>query len=137
MDESVSDKPLTIKGPVIDLFDPALPVLSQKIVQLGQQSFLYDLNRIVKKQQPQVLAAASRVTNENINPNIYSFIAKSPDSTKNVMRILLPSKPQSVIVKDVNGAVVKDAAFEWDDLSHTILLQCINKSKGLQIQIRW
>jgi len=137
MDESVSDKSLTIKGPLIDLFDPALPVLSQKVVQPGQQAFLYDLSRIVKKQQPQVLCAASRVSGENSDTHTYSFIAKSPDSTKNVMRILLPSKPQSVIVKDVNGALIKDISFKWDDLSHTVLLTCTNRSEGVQVRMRW
>jgi len=137
MDESVSDKPLTIKGPVIDLFDPALPVLSQKIVQPGQQAFLYDLNRIVKKQQPRVLCSASRVSDENVNTHTYFFIAKSPDSTKNVMRILLPSKPKSVSVKDSTGAIIKDTSFEWDAKSHTCLLQFINKSEGLRIRITW
>ena len=137
MDESVSGKPLTIKGPVIDLFDPALPVLSKKVVQPGQQAFLYNVSKIEKKQQPQVLCAASRVSDENDNAHTYSFITKSPDSTKNVMRILLPSKPQSVTVRDVNGALVKDVSFEWDILSHTVLLAFINRSEGLRIQVTW
>ena len=137
MDESVSDMPLTIKGPVIDLFDPALPVLSQKTVQPGQQAFLYAPDRVEKKQQPQVLCAASRVYDEHIVANTYSFIAKSPDSTRNVMRILLPSKPQSVTVKDVNGAIATNTSFEWDVSSHTCLLRSINTAEGVKVQITW
>lgn len=137
MDESVSNKPLTIKGPVIDLFDPALPVLSEKVVQTRQQAFLYDLSRIEKKQKPQVLCAASRVSDENINAHTYSLVAKSPDSTINVMRILLPSKVKSVSVKDANGKLIKDTSFEWNALSHTVLLQCSNQSKGLHVRITW
>ncbi len=38
MDESVSAEPLHIKGPVIDMFDPLLPVLQEKIINPGQQS---------------------------------------------------------------------------------------------------
>ncbi len=57
MDESVSAEPLHIKGPVIDMFDPLLPVLQEKIINPGQQSLLYDLKRIKEKNMPQVLCA--------------------------------------------------------------------------------
>ena len=60
MDECVSAEPLHIKGPVIDMFDPLLPVLQEKIVSPGQQSLLYDMNRIKEKNIPRVLCAASR-----------------------------------------------------------------------------
>jgi len=83
------------------------------------------------------LCAASRVSDEHINTHTYFFIAKSPDSTKNVMRILLPLKPKSVSVKDINDVLVKDTLFEWDEISHTCLLQCINKSAGLRVRITW
>ncbi|TKK68355.1 hypothetical protein FC093_11990 [Ilyomonas limi] len=137
MDESVSDKHLTINGPVIDLFDPFLPVLNQKIVQPGQQAFLYDLKRIKDKKTPQVLCAASRVYDEKRDAHSYTFIAKSPDNTNNVMRILLPAKPQNVTVKDANGNVMNDAFYSWDELSNTCLLQCRNASPGIAVSITW
>ena len=136
MDESVSADPLHIKGPVIDMFDPVLPVLKEKIINPGQQSLLYDLNRIKEKNKPQVLCAASRVYDEKRNSHDYSFITKSPSNTQNVMRILLPSKPLSIDVKDSEGNPV-ESTNDWDELSHTCLLQFTNSSEGRSVQIKW
>ena len=137
LEESVSDSPLVINGPVIDLFDPTLPVLTKKIVAPGTQTFLYDVKRVKDKQTPQVLCAASRVTDEKREAHRYSFIAKSPDNTNNVMRVLLPSQPKSVVVKDADGAVITDASSTWDALSHMCLLRCKNVSAGVFITIDW
>jgi hypothetical protein len=135
MEEGVSAEPLHIHGLVIDMFDPALPVLEEKIVLPGQQSLLYDLKRVKQKNIAQVLCAASRVYDENRNGNQYSFITKSPSNTNNVMRILLPVKPASVITRDNEGKVIESKS-EWDEVSHTILLQFINSADGIQVEIR-
>ncbi|MEO8720153.1 MAG: hypothetical protein ABI372_03555 [Ginsengibacter sp.] len=136
MNESVSEEPLRIKGPVIDLFDPTQLVLQEKIINPGQQSLLYDLKRIKEKSKPQILCAASRAYEEKRTAHSYSFISKSPSNTHNVMRILLPSKPLSVVVKDVEGKSLENTN-EWDELSHTCLLQFSNSSDGRSVQIEW
>jgi hypothetical protein len=131
LDESVNDQPLTIKGPVIDLFDPALPVLTEKIVKPGEQAYLYATNRIVDKQRPKVLCAAARVYDERKTKGSYSFIVKSPSGTQNVMRILLPSQPKTIRV----GAT--ENMGEWDAASHTCLLKFANDHKGVPVSIRY
>ncbi|MDN3656550.1 hypothetical protein QWZ08_12970 [Ferruginibacter paludis] len=135
MEEGVTAEPLHIQGPVIDMFDPALPVLKEKIVPPGQQSLLYDLKRVKEKNIAQVLCAASRVYDEKRNGNEYSFITKSPSNTNNVMRILLQAKPTSVITKDKDGKTIENKT-EWDEGSHTILLQFINDADGIGVEIR-
>ena len=78
MDESVSDEPYIIHGTVIDLFDPQLPVVNEKSVLPGQQALLYNLSRVKNKNQPQVLASASRVYNEKSNSRkVYFRFKKS------------------------------------------------------------
>lgn len=136
MDESVSDKPLSIKGPVIDMFDYQLPVLTEKVIKPGEQSLLYDLSRIKEKKTPQVLCAASRVYDEKINTTSYSFLTKSPSNTNNVMRILLPSQPVSVICKDMNGNKW-ESTNSWDQSSQTMLLQFVNSADGIHVEIKW
>lgn len=136
MDESVSTKPLHIKGLVIDLFDPLLPILSEKIIYPGQQSLLYDLNRVKEKNIPQVLCAASRVYDEKRELHSYSFITKSPSNTNNVMRILLPLQPASLIVKDAEGKLLQNTN-AWDSFSKTCLLQFVNAADGVQVDIKW
>ena len=55
MDESVSDEPLKIEGCYIDLFDPELPVITEKNVKPGEQAFLYDVTKLTDTTQPMVL----------------------------------------------------------------------------------
>jgi hypothetical protein len=136
MDESVNENPLHIKGPVIDMFDPLLPVLKEKIINPGQQCLLYDVNRVKEKKIPKVLCAASRVYNEERDQHTYSFITKSPSNTHNVMRILLAAKPLSISVKDVEGKPVENTN-DWDELSHTCLLQFLNSPEGVNVEIKW
>ncbi|HEX2982572.1 MAG TPA: hypothetical protein VHO28_03410, partial [Ignavibacteriales bacterium] len=134
--ESVNAEPLRVKGPVIDLFDPSLPILAEKIVNPGEQAYLYDLNRVGDKTQPKVLCAASRVYDEKYADSVYSFITKSPSKTDNVMRIMLPNQPKSVNVTDKNGQALSGAADEWDGATSTLLLKFENDSDGIGVTIK-
>lgn len=137
MDESTSQEPLQINRPVIDLFDPELPVLQTKIVNPGEQSFLYDLNRIQNKKQPQVLCSASRVSEEKASSDSYSFWVKSPSNTMNAMRILLPEEPKETKLSDDKNQPIKEFTASWDEGSKTYLLKFENNSNGIQVNIKW
>lgn len=134
VDESeAGDCPLTLKGSFIDLFDPELPVVEQKIVKPGEQAFLFSIARVKDKKQPQVLAAASRQYDERRTAKSYSFTAKSPAQTSNVMRILLPSKPKSV---RLDGT--KTDSWKWNRADHnTLLLKFENNPDGVKVDIEW
>lgn len=137
LDESISKEPLHIEGLVIDLFDPELPVLHEKIINPGEQAYLFDLNRIENKKQPQVLCAASRIYEEKITRKSYSFIAKSPLNTMNAMRILLPSKPNGIVLKNDANQIIKEYIASWDEGSKTYLLKFENNSNGIQVNLKW
>ena len=137
MDESVSTEPLQLKGTFIDLFDPQLPVLQEKKVQPGEQAYLYNLGRVKNKKQPQVLAAASRVYEENARSNTYSFVTKSPSDTQNAMRVLLPAKPKSTEVTGPEGQKMDKVKMSWDEQTHTCLLQFENNADGMHVAISW
>ncbi|WP_018626169.1 hypothetical protein [Niabella aurantiaca] len=134
LDESTGPQPLTIDGPVVDLFDPELPVLARKEVLPGQQAFLYDL-KTIKKGRPKILAAAGRAYNESYQRGQYSFLLKSPTGTVNVMRIYLPSAPGAVTLTK-NGAATALLKKDWDAGSHTLLLQFDNDSEGIRVAIQ-
>jgi len=136
MDECISTEPLHIKGPVIDMFDPLLPVLREKMVNPGQQSLLYDLSRVKERNIPRVLCAASRVYNEKRDEHSYSFVTKSPTGTQNVMRISLPAKPLRVTVTGVDDKL-QESKNDWDELSATCLLQFVNTADGIHVEIKW
>jgi len=132
-----SSKPYEKKGLFIDLFDPKLPVLTKKEVGLGEQSFLYDINRALVSKGAQVLASASRIYEEKRTGSSYSFITKSPLNTTNVMRILLPSLPQKIIVTSPEGQNIKDVKQQWDAESKTCLLSFENNPDGIRVVIKW
>ncbi|MEP6844982.1 MAG: hypothetical protein ABI861_03235 [Panacibacter sp.] len=137
LEENPDEKPLQIKGPVIDLFDPELPVLSEKIIAPGHQGFLYNLNRINNRNKPQVLAAASRIYEEKITGSSYSFLTKSPSFTENVIRVLLPAQPTSIRLTDIDQQKLIMTKNNWDQATHTCLLQFENMSSGIGVKIDW
>ena len=131
MDESVSNEPLTLSGLYIDLFDKDLPILTKKQIQPGEQGYLYDLNKVSGKVKAKVLCGASRIYEEKVRKQNYSFVAKSPLETTNVSRVLLPGKPKTV---KVNG---KSEQGEWDETSKTLLLSFENDPNGVNVSIEW
>ena len=137
MDESVSSDKHIAKGLFIDLFDPELPVLKEKIVNPGEQAFLYDINYVKDKNKPQILAAACRAEEEKIDRNTYSFIAKSPIDTRNNMRVLLPKKFVDCQIKDKSGTILTNIGYEWDEQSKTCLLSFDNNPDGIYVYLKW
>lgn len=137
MDESVSNEPYTIKGKLIDLFDPTLPVLSQKQVQPDEQAFLYNIDKVTHPEKPQMLAAACRIYDEKVTAHSYSFTAKSPADTKNVMRILLPAKPRKISITEASGADLADSKNSWEDIGKTCFLEFENSPEGVKVTINW
>lgn len=133
MDESVSEENYTIRGTLIDLFDPKLPVYSTRSISPGQQAYFFNIDLVKDKQKPQVLAAASRVYNEKIAKASYSYIAKSPIETTNISRILLPRLPKSVTI---DGNEVFDQR-NWDEASKTYLLGFENNPDGVEVAFVW
>ncbi|MFO7783501.1 MAG: hypothetical protein R6V25_02630 [Desulfatiglandales bacterium] len=137
LDESVSEEPYVQYGRLIDLFDPELPVLTEKKVDPGKQAFLLNLDRVKNPGTPQVLASASRVYDEGIKKGNYEFVTKSPLNTTNVMRVLTPGKPENVTVIDQNGTEITDFEWQWDEKSSTSRLKFENHPDGIKVQISW
>lgn len=133
LDESVNTRSFQVKGNLIDLFDPKLPIVTSRDVQVGEQCFFLNLDRIEDKQKPQVLAAASRTYDERIEGHNYSFIAKSPIQTTNISRILLPKKPKSIRVNHLEVFTESN----WDQKTKTYLLGFENDPDGVTVDIKW
>jgi hypothetical protein len=135
LDEAKDKNPLHIRKATIDLFDPELPVIKEKIVQPGEQAFLYDCSAI-KTTKPKVLCAAARIYSEKSTANSYSFTAKSPSNTVNAMRILLPSNPKQVKLSK-GSETLNVLKQDWDADTHTLLLKFDNYSEGVSVDISW
>ena len=129
LDESISYEPYVLEGEFIDLFDPALPVLSCKEVAPGSQAFLYDLGKAPKA--PAILAAASRAYDIHRTRHTFSYVCKGPAETVNVTRILLGHQPSEVLV---DGISANDSS--WYANSRTLFLRFPNDSDGMKVEIR-
>ena len=133
LEESVSDKPCMITGPVIDLYDPNLPVCKEMMVKPGQRALLYNLNRNTKK-APCILAAASRAYDEKAGNLTYSCTLKGPDKTNGIARLLLSSKPGKVEAKNSQGQAIEIKS-DWDEMTKTLLIRYANNPDGVKIAI--
>lgn len=129
-DSPASNESLVLKGRFIDLFDPSLPVVNEKVVRPGEQAFLYDLDKLGDDVRAKVLASASRQYDEVVTENSYSFVSKSPANTDNVMRILLLQRPKKV----QTSAASRSA---WDEESQTLLLEFENEPNGVSVTLEW
>jgi hypothetical protein len=136
VDENADQTPYTIKGKLIDLFDPEIPVLNEKQVKPGEQAFLYNIGSVKNPGTPQVLTAAARIYDEQRTGKSYAFIAKSPASTTNVMRVLLPAKPAEIKVTDAAGNAL-EAKTDWDAGSKTFFMSFENSPEGVQVKLSW
>lgn len=137
MDESTNGEPYVINGPVIDLFDPKLPALAKKSVDPGTQGFVYNISRVENKKNPQVLASASRVYDEQKSGKKYSFVCKSPAKTRNSMRVLLPAAPKETIITNDKGEKITDVEVSWDAPSGTLYLGFDNSPDGIHVTVNW
>ncbi len=136
VDENPEKTPYSIKGKLIDLFDPEIPVLDEKQINPGEQAFLFNIGSVENPETPQVLATAARVYDENRSRNEYSFVAKSPLNTTNVMRVLLPKEVKKTEVTDAAGNPLK-ADMSWDGESKTCFLRFENNPDGVRVKLSW
>ncbi len=136
VDENEDQSPYTIRGKLIDLFDPEVPVLEVKQVYPGEQALLYNIGSVKDPDKPQVLATAARVYDENSTDDSYSFVAKSPLNTTNAMRILLPEKATEIVVADRSGKPIQSKTV-WDESSKTCFLSFENDPDGVHVTLSW
>ncbi|OME90804.1 hypothetical protein BK123_20865 [Paenibacillus lautus] len=74
LEESISEEPLVIPGPVVDLFDPALHVRQEVCLAPGEQALLYDVTA-GRPQQGEVnlISASSRIEDLTIQIQVFNL----------------------------------------------------------------
>jgi len=131
MDESVSEEPLTLTGPFVDLFDPTLPVVASKIVKPDERALLYDLAWPRRQGlKAKVVAAAARVRDEQSTPKGFQFVTRGPKATRACVRIWLPHPP---VHTGLEPAVPFDE--KWDPASSTLWLSFDNAAQDCTIRV--
>lgn len=110
-----------------------LPVYSSRSIAPGEQGYFLNVDLIENKQEPQVLAGASRIDDEQVSGSSYRYVAKSPIETTNISRVLLPKQPTSVRVDGVEAYTGEN----WDAGSKTYLLGFENNPEGVSVEFVW
>lgn len=127
-------KSLPLTGNFVDLFSPALDVLSEKILQPGENAFLLDLKKL-NLSIPRLLASAGRVECFQESKNNTSFTVYAPSGIKNRTRIFADSqKPATIIVTNEKG---ENLPFKSLEEESTILLEFDNHPDGAIVEIAW
>jgi len=132
-EESCSEKPYSIKGRFVDLFDSSLPVVYEKLLAPGNRALLYNLD-FNAQQKPYIIAAASGVSEDVQKNGTYKFCLKGPKNTKGKIRIYLPQKPGNISMQNVDKKKCGEV-FEWDEKSQTTLINYPNSPEGVRIKV--
>jgi len=122
LDESISVRPLVLRGHFVDLLDARLRILGTKRIGAGQRALLYDLDRAPAL--PVVIASASRIFDLRRSQGHVSFRSGGPSGTTCATRLLLPRQPKAVSVR-IGGAEVQVKRL-WHSATRTLLLTHAN-----------
>ncbi|MCC6154382.1 MAG: hypothetical protein IT367_11515 [Candidatus Hydrogenedentes bacterium] len=133
-DESpLPDNSMTIRGQFADLFDPQLPVISDKVLMPNQRTLLYDIGGLrTRSEGPRVVAASTRIRDVKVNNESIQFTTRGPASTVARMRVYLPRAPKVVVI-----APESEIATTWDAASSTMLLETRNRAEDTGITITY
>ncbi|UVI27584.1 hypothetical protein [Paenibacillus spongiae] len=135
--ESISDAPLTVPGPVIDLFDPSLSILQEIRLQPGEQAFLYD----VEKGRPSAdevacIAASSRIESLTVNGEGFAFTVRGPEGLNAIARLYCPHEP--IMAELAANGQTEPVAYEWNEATRTVLLNYRHISgTDVSIHVKW
>jgi hypothetical protein len=130
LDESVPGlNSVVLHGRFVNLFNSELPEESSVTLLPGSRVLLFDLDT-VKNAQPEIVAAACRITNEQFISDRLSFRAEGIGETNAVVRIKTTRKPSSI---QVDGVPFPPSKVKLD--RNTLALQFENSAKGIQIEI--
>ncbi len=133
LDESVSGTPLRLSGNYVDLFDPALPYVTDRVLKPGERTLLYDLDWLEKQGIPvKVAAAGARIRAESVEKGVLRFTARGPAKTFGCARIRLPRAPKSV------GTSGEDpVTSRWDEASSTLWLRFGNQARDMEFTVEF
>ena len=136
MDESISAAPLKLNGHFVNLFDPALPVITQLQLNPEDMTLLYDLDDDMPETEMKVIAASSRIEDVIHHDSGFEMVVKGPEKIKAVARIFCPKKPvQANLIIGHNSTSIE---WDWHEESKTIFVQYSHSSTdSTKISVKW
>ena len=131
LEESLKDtSPHVLKGRLISLFEPNLPIHHQLELKPGLKTLLVDPDAFPHDYQG-VVAAACRVQNQTVDANSIRFRATGIANSKAVLCIAIPAPPKSI---ELAGKRLE--ATTWSFSDGLLNLNFVNDAKGQELVIR-
>jgi hypothetical protein len=132
MEESVSHEPLKITGQFVDLFDPMLPVVTDKVLKPGERALLFDIPWARRQGMNRKVAAAStRVRDEHTVDDVRHFTTRGPEGTRARARVFLSDEPKGVTTEPAIPVTT-----EWDNDSKTLWLDFDNAAQDIEFNVQ-
>ena len=134
LDESVTCERRRVTGRFVDLFDPALQILTGALLEPGQRKLYLDLDHLTDD-PPALLATANRAEWTKRGESQFEFLVKGPKGTRAATRVLLAQEPEQVHVFDSHTDEKTEFEQEWDPVSKTLLLLYDNSPNGVRVRL--
>ncbi|WP_211746112.1 hypothetical protein [Paenibacillus sp. Marseille-Q4541] len=137
LEESITNAPLVITGPVIDLFDSNLSIMSEVSLNIGEQTLLYDIEAgRPAKGEVSLISASSRVEELSYSDTGFSFKARGPSNLTATARFYCESKPLTAFYVCEDKEI--PSVFHWDADTRTVLLQYEHSSgSATDVLVNW
>jgi len=131
LEEGVSDaKTYSLDGHFIPLFDAALPVKTHVEISPGVKSLLVDLDSESLAKEG-VIAAACRVTDQQITPDAIKFKVDGLEGSNGVVCVRMSAGPKMVQVRDKK---LTTGDFEYSD--GLLRIRFVNSAAGAPVEIQ-
>jgi len=128
-------KPERIAGPVVDVFDPRLPVLDEVTVQSGQSRIYRDVREIMAGSVPGVLHCTHRLMAQQHAAATSRFTIRGPAETPAVVRFFTGGRqPRGITGRTPSGEVVD---IDVQHAGRTLCLRLPNVPQGVEVEIAW
>jgi len=122
-----------IAGPVVDVFDPDLPVLAEATLPAGQSRIYRDVSEPLKGHQPAVLHCTHRLMEQRHEKSRSRLVLRGPAETPGVVRYYPGGRSvQSVTAASVAG---EKLAVDVARQGETLRLRFPNVPEGVVIEV--
>jgi hypothetical protein len=132
-EESNSAAPLQLTEQLVNIFDHELQVHNGITLQPGERGVFVDLDWIRENApKAKVIAASTRIRNEQYKRGLFSFEAHGPLGTQCRIRIYTRHEPQSVKCEPE-----QHCGMSWDEASSTVLLEMDNIANAVKVSLEF
>ena len=127
-------KSLTLRGRLIDCFDPQLGLVDTVQLPPGTSGLYRDVAELLQRDAPALLHATHRIVSSESYGGVLRFTLRGPAETPAVARVFLPAiELPRISATDAHGKAIDVTC---DPMENTALLTFPNDPEGVTVEIR-